>query len=399
MANKKMGLFGGTFDPIHRGHIDMALLLCDALQLDGVLLMPTAVPPHKIKDNMAADSHRLAMCRLAAEEYPQLQVSDMELTRGGASFTVDTLAALHTQYPDTDWYLFTGADMFTTLRSWYRFEDIARLATLCTVPRAGTDTATLAAYAATLEAQGATCYVADRGVMEVSSTAIRHLVAQREKIDALVSPAVAAYIAEHGLYRQDTASRNRDEQFKEIIHTRLTPARYRHSLCVADEAARLAEKYGADREKAYTAGLVHDIMKDTDQNTQLQILGDFGILLDEVEQHGRQLWHQKTGEAFLRHILHVEDEAILTAVRYHTTGRAGMSLLEQVLFVADFTSADRNYPDIEEIRRLADISLIAAIRYGVEYTIHYLVNQGSAIHPDTVALYNEIVLSGDRKEG
>ena len=105
------------------------------------------------------------------------------------------------------------------------------------------------------------------------------------------------------------------------------------------------------------------------------------------------LWHARSGEVFLRHILGVTDEAILSAVRYHTTGRAGMSLLEQVVFTADFTSADRNYPDVDVMRAKADRSLIEAMRYGVEYTIGDLQKQQRAVHPDTLALYNEIVLS------
>ena len=113
---KKMGLFGGTFDPIHQSHVSMALRLCDTLGLDGVLLMPTFVPPHKLKTHMADAADRLMMCRLATAEHPRLSVSDLEISRGGASFTVDTLEELCRLYPDTKWYLFTGADMFMTLR-------------------------------------------------------------------------------------------------------------------------------------------------------------------------------------------------------------------------------------------------------------------------------------------
>ncbi len=392
---KKMGLFGGTFDPIHQGHIDMALMLAQALSLDGVVLMPTFVPPHKIKEQMAPAEDRLAMCRLAAKQHPLLQVSDMELRRGGASFTVDTLEELHRLYPDTQWYLFTGADMFCTLRTWHRFEDIARLATLCTIPREGTDTAALLTYADTLKADGIDCYVGDRPVAPVSSTAVRHRAAVGESLDGLVPGEVAAYIREHGLYKQaETMTRQTsNQQYIEILRTRLGEYRFHHSLCVADEAARLAARYGGNIHQAYAAGLLHDIMKDTSPNAQLQILKDFGILLDEVEQQSQKLWHARSGEAFLRHILQVPDEDILRAVRYHTTGRAGMSLLEKVLFVADFTSADRDYPDVEVMRRLADSSLEEAMQYGIAYTIRELLEKGCAVHPDTVAAYNDIVLS------
>lgn len=392
---KKMGLLGGSFDPIHQGHLAMALEMAEALHLDGVVLMPTFVPSHKIRESMASAEHRLAMCRLAAEGYPQLQVSDMELSREGASFTVDTLTALREQHPDTRWHLITGADMFVTLRTWYRFADIAAMAVLCTFPREGTDTKRLMEYAAGLQADGAECYVASRPVMTVSSTEIRRRVTAGESLAGLVPEAVAQYIADKGLYRQGAGmqTRTQDEQFIEIIRSRLSDYRFSHSLCVAEEARRLAQRYGADPEKAYTAGILHDIMKDAPGDTQLDLLAQYGAGLDLVEQKSPTLWHARSGEVFLRHVLGVQDEEILRAVRVHTTGLAGMTLLEKVLFVADFTSADRHYPDVDVMRRLADQSLEEAILYGVGYTISDLVNKGRAVHPDTLALYNDIVLS------
>ena len=392
---KKAALFGGTFDPIHQGHIDMVLRLADTLGLDRVILMPTFIPPHKIKDTMASAADRLAMCRIAARPYPKLTVSDLEMRRGGASFTVDTLSALAEQQPDTEWYLLTGADMFCTLRTWHRFADIAKAATLCTVPRDGTDEKTLREYAATLEAQGARCFVADAPVTAVSSTEIRTRLAENESIGGLLPDGVEDYIRSRGLYSVPTVmqSGDRDEQFRSIIRARLSDYRYHHSLCVAQEAKRLARRYGADEAKAYTAGLLHDIMKDTDPKTQLQILDDFAILLNGVEQRVKKLWHARVGAVFIEKILNVDDADILAAVRYHTTGRAEMSLLEKIVFVADFTSADRDYPDVDEIRRLCDISLEETMEYALAYTIHDLLNRGQAIHPDTLAVYNELILA------
>lgn len=392
---KRMGLFGGSFDPIHQGHVEMALQLADALELDGVLLMPTFVPPHKIRESMASASHRLEMCRLVAKAHPKLQVSDLELTREGASFTVDTLRTLCQQHPDTRWYLITGADMFMTLRSWYRFEEIAQRAVLCTVPRAGTDPAELNAYAKELAADGAECYVHPHPVATVSSTDLRRRVMAGESLSGLMPDAVVAYVEQQGLYRQNAGMDNRtqEQQFEEIIRTRLSGYRFHHSLCVAKEARRLALRYGADPDKAYTAGILHDIMKDTPGEVQRQLLAQFGAVLDPVEQKSPTLWHARTGEVFLHHILGIEDPEILSAVRYHTTGRAGMTLPEKILFVADFTSADRDYPDVDVMRRLADESLEKAILYGVDYTIRYLMDEGRMVHPDTVNLYNDIVLS------
>lgn len=393
---KKMGLLGGSFDPIHQGHLSMALRMVEDLSLDGVVLMPTFVPPHKIRERMASAEHRLEMCRLVAKDHSALQVSDLELTREGASFTVDTLKTLQEMHPDTQWYLIMGADMFVTLRTWHRFSDIAQMAVLCTLPRDDIDRTMLEDYAKALQADGCQCYVAKEPVETVSSTEIRRRVSEGESLSSLVSPLVEEYIRQHRLYSdEETVIRTQDEQFIEIIQSRLTPYRFRHSMCVAEEARRLALRYGADGDKAYTAGILHDILKDTPSQNQLQMMKDFDILLDNVEAVSPTLWHARCGECFLRNILGVNDEEILTAVRYHTTGRKGMSLLEKILFTADFTSADRDYPDVDVMRRLADESLTAAIRYGVEYTIHDLLNRGRAVHTDTVALYNELVLSDE----
>ncbi len=389
----KTALFGGTFDPIHQSHVDMVLALIKALDLDGAVLMPTFVPPHKIKDAMASAEDRLEMCRLAVKDYPQITVSDMEIARGGASFTVDTLEALTAEQSDTQWYLITGADMFCTLHTWRRFADIARMAVLCTVPREGTDMAQLTDYAARLTAEGARCYVHPTPVAPLSSTAIRQKLAAGEAVDGMLSPAVSAYIREKGLYTAVCAQRDRNEQYKAILRARLGDYRYHHSLCVAEEAGRLAKLYGADEDKAYTAGLLHDIMKDTDPKSQLQILADFAILLDEVEQKVKKLWHAHVGAVFLEHVLGLDDRAVLDAVRYHTTGRAGMALLEKVVFVADFTSADRDYPDVDEMRQLSNISLDDTMIYAIAYTIQDLLDRGQAVHPHTLATYNELILA------
>lgn len=391
---KKMALFGGTFDPIHEGHVQLALEFARRLQLDRVLLVPTFVPPHKLKADMATAEDRLEMCRLVARAYPVLEVSDVEIGRGGASFTVDTLETLQGQYPDTDWYLITGADMFLTLGTWWRFEDIAELATLCAAPRGAVTMEQLREYAAALERKGARCVVEDIPVLDISSTEIRRSVAEGRSLKGRVPPQVETYIRRKNLYRPAAASQEQtpDEQFVEIIRGRESSKRFRHSLAVADEAERLAKKYGADPAKAKTAGILHDILKDAAPEAQLQIFRDFDILLDNVEKQAPKLWHAHAGAVFLEKILGVQDEDILRAVRYHTTARAGMSLLEKVLYLADFTSADRDYPDVDEMRRRVELGIEPAMEYALTYSIRDLLDKRQAVHPDTLAAYNELVM-------
>lgn len=180
-------------------------------------------------------------------------------------------------------------------------------------------------------------------------------------------------------------------EYKILLEKRLTKKRYAHSVAVAGEAVRLAEMYGADTDKAYLAGLLHDVCKDDSRETLLQIFDKFGIILCNVEISSPKLWHAIAGAAFLKGEIGIDDEEILLAVRYHTTARAGMTLLEKVLYLADFTSADRDYDGVNRMRAAVDKSMEAAMVEALEFTICDLAGQRHAIHPDTVAAYNQLV--------
>lgn len=387
--NRKIALFGGTFDPIHNGHLFLAKKMEHLLGLDAVIFMPTFIPPLKTKPDSAPAVDRLAMCRLAAEGNPHFIVSDRELNRRGVCHTVDTLNELAASYPDAQLYLLTDADCFLTLAARHRFADIAKQAVLCTAPCGGIPLSQLNAYAEKLKQQGATCVVADIDMPDVSSAQIREKLAAGEDVSSLIPASVAEYAKKTEIYAESREFRNVEEQYDAIIRGRLTPKRYYHSLAVARQAEYLAKKYGADPDKARVAGLLHDVMKDTDSHSQLQIFKDFDILLDEVESASPKLWHARAGAVFIEHILGLTDADILNAVRYHTTGRAGMSPLETVLYMADFTSADRDYPDADKLRSIADRDLSEAMDYALKYTIDDLQANGCRVHPDTLACYEE----------
>ncbi len=179
------------------------------------------------------------------------------------------------------------------------------------------------------------------------------------------------------------------EEYEREVKKHLTPERFFHSQCVAKEAAKLAERYGTDVEKARFAGILHDIMKDTPKEEQLKIIEESGILLSKAEKLNPKLWHSLAGAAYAERVLGVTDPEILTAIRYHTSGRGGMSLPEKVLFVADYMSADRDYPGVENMREAAYRSLEEAIVKGVAWTLCDLTNQGRPIDPDSVYAYND----------
>ncbi len=184
------------------------------------------------------------------------------------------------------------------------------------------------------------------------------------------------------------------EDYKKILKERLTDKRYYHSLCVADEAKRLAIKYGGDVDRAFLAGLLHDITKNAEKQEHFELFDKGNITLSDIEKNSEKLWHAMSGPIYIKEYLDVKDPHVLDAVRYHTTAKKDMSLLELILYLADFTSADRDYEDVEVIRRYVNESLDKAYLYALDYTVNELKQKNAAIHPDTLEAYNEIKKKG-----
>ena len=202
----RIAVYGGTFNPIHNAHLHWMRSFAEAMQFDRIILMPSHTPPHKSGKALASPEDRLAMCRLAvANEAFPVEVSEMEIRRGGASYTADTLEALHRENPQDELFLLMGEDMFLSLAKWYDPQRIFRYAKICAAPRSREGLANLAAYEKTLAALGAQCFLKEIAYLPVSSTMVREAVRARKSIRALVPEAVAAYIETHGLYRAQEA--------------------------------------------------------------------------------------------------------------------------------------------------------------------------------------------------
>ena len=183
------------------------------------------------------------------------------------------------------------------------------------------------------------------------------------------------------------------DSYKSIIRDLLDDYRYNHSLCVAEEAKRLAILYNEDVENAYLAGLLHDITKNFTIDEHLNIFSKFDIILSDVEKKSIPIWHGISASAYVKHILGINEEKIISAIRYHTTAKSNMSLFEKLIYLADYTSADRNYPDVDVMRRLVNESIEEAMLYSLKYTIKDLISKDRAVHPDTLNAYNEIILN------
>lgn len=372
----KIGVFGGTFNPPHNGHIRLAKAAADELKLDKLLVIPSCIPPHKIAAKLADGQERLEMCRLAFGCDPRFEVSPMELERGSRSYTVETLRELKALYPDSELYFIVGSDMLESFDKWYLWQEILSLSVLCAASREEGYSPDLSRFGKLAER----IKIITLDPLEVSSTQIRN--SAGEVSPELLDPKVAAYIREHGLYDDGL------DRYRELLRGKLNPRRLFHSECVSECAGVFAERYGASVEKARLAGLLHDVMKNAPANEQLALIPD----ITPLELLNSKVWHQISGEAFLRQNGIVTDEEILGAVRWHTTGKAGMTLLEKIIYVADFISADRDYKDVEVVRRLAYISLEHAILYTSRYTVNKMVSQDLLLHPATVECYNDMLM-------
>ena len=184
-----------------------------------------------------------------------------------------------------------------------------------------------------------------------------------------------------------------DKKIIELLKSRLDGHRFIHSINVSKSAGELAKLYGADASLCVTAGLLHDVTKNASEQEHKQLFALAGLNLTDAEKSNHKLWHAMSGAIYVEQIMGIDNQEIINAVRYHTTGRAGMSLNERVVYVADFISAERSYNDVDVMRALAAMSLDKAMEYALKFTIPDLIKKGCTVHKDSVELYNELVLN------
>lgn len=396
----RIGIYGGTFNPIHRGHLTAARAAMDVLGLDRLLLIPASVPPHKaLPQGSAEPADRLEMTALACAQLgPGAQALDIELHRTGPSYTVDTLRQLRQMYPEDELWLLMGTDMFLSLERWYHAADILSLAHIGAFdrvhPQPGGD---LAAQKQHLEeTYGADiAIIPNEHVLDLSSTQVRQALAQGGGQELVTDP-VYGYIQRRGLYGVHTDLRRLTPgRLRPIALSYLKPKRMPHVLGTEQEAVRLARQYGADETQARVAALLHDCTKKLDMEQQLALCRRYDIRLDELEQHALKLLHAKTGAAVARDIFGVKD-AVYEAIRWHTTGKPDMTLLEKVIYLADYIEPNRDFPGVDELRRAVYDDLDKGLLMGLSDTIDEMERMGNPVHHDTLEA-RDFLLRGEAK--
>lgn len=381
---KRIGIYGGTFNPPHLGHFRAAQYAL-AMDLDTLLVIPSNIAPHKqMPENSATPAQRLEMLRLGLGDIRNVEISDLELRRGGASYTYETVAQVKKMHPDAELVLYMGTDMFLSFYTWKNPEQILQNASLGVFYRGQRDEiAAIEKQKAFLEQQDAKIYLVENPVTEISSTDLRRML-KFQCADEFLLPTVADYIRQNGLYGTDQSLIGLPlEELEKAVVSLLKPNRVAHVLGCRDTAVELARRWGANEKNAARAALLHDITKALDGPLQLTLCRAYGIILDNFATHNPKTLHALTGSYVAQRIFG-ENTAVVSAIASHTTGKANMNVLEKVIYVADYMEPNRDFPGVNDLRELARTDLDKALKTGLEMTLAMLRQQGKEISPESL---------------
>ncbi len=442
---RRIGIMGGTFNPIHNGHLNIIRQAREQFGLDEVWLMPTGESPHKGITDSLGRYDRLHMCQLAVQGMRGVKVSDLEIRRSGKSYTYLSLKELRQRFSDDSFYYIIGEDSLDLFFSWVHPERICAMATIliaCRSPEetlhaitvsqqisrdqaaaltrrvekeTGAATGAQDSFAGTKSFQveesrlrrkdlqkkikrlsdtyQGSFHILDCGQMDISSTQIRRMVAEKEDISAYTPAKVVDYIRTHALYQNVTGYDI--VAIEKSLQGLLSPHRYAHTLGVMHTACALSMAHSYPMTRAQIAGLLHDCAKYLSNDQLIEIAKKRGLLISPGEEKAPQLLHAKVGALFAEEIYGVQDPAVLRAIRLHTTGSPAMGLLDKIIFVADYIEPGRDRaPHLSDIRQLAFYDLDLAVTLILEDTIAFLEASGAEIDVSsrqTLDSYRDII--------
>ena len=381
---ERIGIYGGTFNPPHIGHIRAAGYAVDSLQLTKLLMIPSCISPHKtLPEDSPSPEQRTQMLRLSVGNNKKIEISDLELRRGSVSYTYETVAEVRKLYPNAEILLFMGTDMFLSFDSWKNPDLILQNAALAVFYRGDpNEIPKIQEKKAFFEEKGATVYLVENPVTEISSTDLRRMLVF-DCAGPFLSPGILEYIQANGLYGAGKSYQNLPiEELEAVVTALLKPSRVAHVLGCRQTAKELAKIHGADPTDAQRAALLHDITKALDGDHQLTLCREYGINLDDFSANNPKTLHALTGSLVAKRIFG-ENEAVVAAIRSHTTGKADMNTLQKIIYVADYMEPNRDFPGVEQLRQLAYTDLDGALKLGLTMTLQLLMEQGRDISPES----------------
>ena len=401
----EIGIYGGTFAPVHLGHIRAAETALASLPLDKLLVIPAGIPPHKRLTEGDDPADRLEMLRLAfAEADPRIEISDYEISAEGKSYTALTLR--HFAKEGDRLTFFCGTDMFETLDSWYHPEIIFSLARVVHLRREVTDADDFRRFEALQrhyeETYGAKILQLDAEPLVMSSTEVRDRIAAGLSLEEFLPAPVAEYIRSHRLYGAPYREEALANEISRIIGN---DYRFSHTLGVVKEAGRLAAMFSLSPEEAEElklAAYLHDVTKSVKGDGQKELYFYYGLPFGETEERSPKTLHAVTGAYFAKERFPaLVTDRVFNAIRRHTTGEAGMTLFDKLLYLADYIEEGRSFPDCTALRSLfyrlteergvSEEVLNETLIRSFDLTLEGLIGDGEYIHPDTVAARNSLV--------
>ena len=365
-------LFGGAFNPVHREHVALAKAAVKKFNPQKLIVIPTAVSPHKTGIPVAPDSDRLAMCRLAFGNIACAEVSDYEIKKGGVSYSYETCEHFKKLYPEDELYFLMGGDMLSCFPSWREPERILACVTLA----AGARESEKNFKRSRSEVERIFCVKVERvryTGAAVSSTRVRTLARLGCDISAYVLPQVGQYISDRALYLDPSLGRAASFEKR---------SRWEHSVRVAVMCAENASRARLTEDSAVAMAALHDISKNLPK--------DSPYLKDFVPPEGvpSPVMHQYSGAYIAKKYFGLSDENLLNAIRYHTSGRAGMSSAEMLLYLCDMLEEGRSFPGVAKLRKIFySQDLPAAMLAALEHQISFLNSTGGDIYPLTKQAY------------
>jgi len=364
----RIGLLGGTFNPIHRAHVQMAEIARDEAALDRVLLMVAADPPHKPVDEGVPACERLRLVQIAVCGKDRIEASDQEIVRGGKSYSLLTLQELKAQYPEAEISIIIGSDTLADLPNWYHPEEVLKLASVLCVPRVGIEQNDAATAQMLRERYGARVRILSAKADMISSTEIRARLAAGLPVEGMLDAAVEQAVYEDGAYFPELF-----RALQEKSRAMLTPKRYCHVCGTMRAAAKLAVLWKQDPEKARIAALLHDCAKCLNPLTQEVLSGD--------EMGITPVYHAFAGAVLAKTEYGITDETILRAIRLHTTGDWGMTDFDALIYTADLIEPTRVFFGVEEYRNRVSEDIDAYMNYTLKRIAALIEKKGKVAHP------------------
>jgi len=382
----KIGIYGGSFNPPHLGHMAAARSAMAELGLDRLLIVPACDPPHKkMPEGSATPNQRLEMAAIMADQIGA-ECWDVEIARKGVSYTVDTLEEAKRLWPEAELWLLVGTDMFVSIQAWRNPQRIMELSGICAFSREEDDERSLFVEQKEYLEQtfrARVSVISNPDVIEISSTEIRNALIQGEGQNYL-HETIYGYILRERLYGTfSDLTRLTNDELRCVSYSMVKAKRLPHIRGTEMTAVELALRWGGDPDKMRKAAILHDCTKYATREEHLAICARYGIELDELEKSSEKLLHSKSGAALAKYVFGQDDE-VFTAILYHTTGRGNMTVAEKILYLADYMEPCRKFPGVEEMRILAEDSLDKAVLMGVRMSIQEMLERNRIVHTNTL---------------